>query len=67
MDITFKAYFYLDQLGFEKAYKIECEEHLFSAVLMAGSEAKYIDNHDILKIFAAEGVEFLVSNEGKVA
>ncbi|MED6130550.1 hypothetical protein PIB30_002146 [Stylosanthes scabra] len=33
---------------------------------MAGFQAEYIDDYDILKIFAAEGVEFLVSSEGKV-
>ncbi|CAJ1973826.1 unnamed protein product [Sphenostylis stenocarpa] len=29
-------------------------------------EVTYTDNHDILKIFEAEGVEFLLSSEGKV-
>jgi len=29
-------------------------------------EATYTDNHDILKILEAEGVEFLLSSEGKV-
>ncbi|TKY58246.1 nucleoredoxin 3 [Spatholobus suberectus] len=29
-------------------------------------EAKYVETHNILKIFAAEGVEFLLSCEGKV-
>ncbi|XP_027333422.1 probable nucleoredoxin 3 [Abrus precatorius] len=31
-----------------------------------GYEAKYLDTNNILKIFAAEGVEFLLSCEGKV-
>lgn len=46
------------------------EKHLLlSAVPMAGQdfEAKYVDSHDILKTLAAEGVEFLLSCEGKVA
>ncbi|XP_028802262.1 probable nucleoredoxin 3 [Neltuma alba] len=35
---------------------------------MAGPfyEAKFVDRHDIMKIFAAEGVEFLLSCDGKV-
>jgi nucleoredoxin len=29
-------------------------------------EAEYVDSFDLLKVFAAEGVEFLLSSEGKV-
>ncbi|KAK7410329.1 hypothetical protein VNO78_01033 [Psophocarpus tetragonolobus] len=60
------SYFSLDQLGFNKVYKRR--ERLFYPAPMAGLnfEATYTDNHDILKIFAAEGVEFLLSCEGKV-
>lgn len=35
---------------------------------MAGPvyEAKFVDSHDIMKVFAAEGVDFLLSCDGKV-
>ncbi|KAJ7958635.1 Thioredoxin, nucleoredoxin [Quillaja saponaria] len=42
--------------------------HLQLQVLMAGPdcEAKSIDNNDIVKTLSSEGVEFLLSSEGKV-
>lgn len=29
-------------------------------------EAEYVDSFDVLKVFAAHGVEFLLSSQGKV-
>ncbi|RDX89000.1 putative nucleoredoxin 3, partial [Mucuna pruriens] len=41
-------------------------QHLKAVLNGQDFEAKIVDTHNILKIFAAEGVEFLLSYEGKV-
>lgn len=60
------SYISLGQIDIKKGK--QKRGHLLYQATMAGLnfEATYTDNHDILKILEAEGVEFLLSSEGKV-
>ena len=69
---VFKAHIFSSSVSFQETLEERREESgerlLLSAVLMAGLgfEAEHIEGHNIMRIFADEGVEFLLSCEGKV-